>query len=63
MPSPRRDEPEIEVDHATRTATLTMAVDIDGAKKRFGHISVTGQKLFSAASRPGDRALPSRRPL
>src|SRR5262249_52664738 len=55
-------EREIEVDHATRTATLTMAVDIDGAKKRFGHISVDGQKLFSAHHvqeiarfHPGDR--------
>ena len=55
-------EPEIEVDHATRTATLIMAVEIDGAKKRFGHISVTGQKLFSAKHvqeiarfHPGDR--------
>jgi translocation and assembly module TamA len=55
-------QPEITVDHATRTATLIMAVETEGTKARFGHISVTGQKLFSARHvqriarfRPGDR--------
>ncbi len=58
----KAEQPAIEVDHATRTAKLIMAVDIDGPKKRFGQIFVTGQRLFSAHHvqliarfRPGDR--------
>lgn len=58
----KAEEPVIEVDHATRLATLTMAVDLAGGTQRFGHITVTGQKLFSARHvqqiarfKPGDR--------
>lgn len=53
-------EPDVVVDHDTRTATLSVAVQPDGAK-RFGQIRVEGKKLFGpkhlgriARFRPGE---------
>jgi len=41
------DEPELRVDHATRKADLTMAVN-PGGYRTFGDIVVTNPRLFSA---------------
>jgi translocation and assembly module TamA len=53
--------PEIVVDHETRTATLKLAVD-PGGERRFGRVIVAGDPLFGAGHiqriarfRPGDR--------
>jgi len=40
-------EPEIVVDHETRTATLVLPVETAGAR-RFGHVLIEGRPLFSA---------------
>jgi translocation and assembly module TamA len=40
-------DPEIVVDHETRTATLVLPVETAGAR-RFGHVLVEGRPLFSA---------------
>jgi len=40
-------EPEIVVDHETRTATLVLPVETAGAR-RFGHVLIDGRPLFSA---------------
>jgi translocation and assembly module TamA len=54
------DPPEIEVDHATRTATLTQRID-PGAAGRFGRIRIDGKSIVGQAGierlarwRPGD---------
>jgi translocation and assembly module TamA len=40
-------EPEVVVDHDSRTATLVLAIRPEGAR-RFGHVVVEGRPLFSA---------------
>ncbi len=47
FPFAKVDEPEIVVDHESRTATLKLAVEPGGAR-RFGQVQVTGDPLFSA---------------
>lgn len=54
-------EPEITIDHATRTATLAIRIDPNGVRE-FGRIVVEGEPLFSAQHvqriarfRPGER--------
>jgi translocation and assembly module TamA len=60
FPFAKVGEPEIIVDHESRTATLALAVDPDGARK-FGAIRLENRKLFGpkhvarmARFRPGD---------
>ena len=54
-------EPDITVDHETRTATLELRVEPNGVRE-FGHVVVEGEPLFSARHiqriarfRPGER--------
>jgi translocation and assembly module TamA len=47
FPFPTVGEPQVTIDHDQRTASLTLAVDPDGAK-RFGAIRPVGKRLFSA---------------
>jgi translocation and assembly module TamA len=51
FPFPTVGEPQVTIDHDQRTASLTLAVDPDGAK-RFGAIRPVGKRLFSARDRP-----------
>lgn len=48
FPFARADEPQIVVDHATRTATLDMSI-APGGERRFGRVITTNDRVFDAS--------------